>query len=108
MNKKGLLLVNLGTPDSPHPDDVKAYLKEFLSDTNVIQMPRLLWQPILRGKILPKRSFKSAELYQKIWRKDGSPLMVYAKKQVEQVQQLQPNWIVRCAMTYRSLTLQKH
>lgn len=65
MNKKGLLLVNLGTPDSPHPDDVKAYLKEFLSDTNVIQMPRLLWQPILRGKILPKRSFKSAELYQK-------------------------------------------
>lgn len=101
MNKKGLLLVNLGTPDSPHPDDVKAYLKEFLSDTNVIQMPRLLWQPILRGKILPKRSFKSAELYQKIWRKDGSPLMVYAKKQVEQVQQLQPNWIVRCAMTYR-------
>lgn len=101
MQKKGLLLVNLGTPDSPHPDDVKVYLKEFLSDTNVIQMPKLLWQPILRGKILPKRSIKSAELYQKIWREDGSPLMVYAKKQAEQVQQLQPNWIVRYAMTYR-------
>ncbi|WP_349515500.1 ferrochelatase [Leuconostoc suionicum] len=101
MQKKGLLLVNLGTPDSPHPDDVKVYLKEFLSDTNVIQMPKLLWQPILRGKILPKRSIKSAELYQKIWREDGSPLMVYAKKQAEQVQQLQPNWIIRYAMTYR-------
>ncbi len=46
MSKKGLLLVNLGTPDSPDPDDVKVYLKEFLSDTNVIQMPKFLWQPI--------------------------------------------------------------
>lgn len=64
-------------------------------------MPKLLWQPILRGKILQKRSIKSAELYQKIWREDGSPLMVYAKKQAEQVQQLQSNWIVRYAMTYR-------
>ncbi|GMA69524.1 ferrochelatase [Leuconostoc litchii] len=101
MNKKGLLLVNLGTPDSPETDDVKTYLKEFLSDSNVIQMPKLLWQPILRGKILPKRAPKSAQLYQKIWRKDGSPLMVYAQKQTEQVQQLVPDWIVRCAMTYR-------
>ncbi|MGY3743481.1 ferrochelatase [Leuconostoc inhae] len=101
MSKKGLLLVNLGTPDSPDPDDVKVYLKEFLSDTNVIQMPKFLWQPILRGKILPKRAPESAKRYQKIWREDGSPLMVYTKKQTEQIQELKPDWIVRYAMTYR-------
>ena len=61
MKKNGLLLVNLGSPDTPTTPDVKSYLKEFLSDRNVIEMPPALWQPLLRGIILPTRSWRSGE-----------------------------------------------
>lgn len=96
----GLLLVNLGSPASPQTADVRAYLKTFLSDPSVIEMPAAVWQPILRGMILPLRSWRSATFYQHIWTKAGSPLIVYTRKMCEQVRALLPDWNVQYAMTY--------
>ncbi|MGO3728386.1 MAG: ferrochelatase, partial [Enterococcus viikkiensis] len=84
--KKGILLVNLGTPESPTPEAVKSYLAEFLSDRRVINWPRSLWLPILHGIVLQVRPKKSAKAYQKIWQTEGSPLWVYTKKQAELLQ----------------------
>jgi len=97
---QGLLLVNLGSPASPRTADVKSYLKEFLSDQNVIEMPKALWQPILRGFILPLRSWRSATFYQDAWLSGGSPLIVYTQLITNQVQKLLPTWNVKMAMTY--------
>ena len=97
---QGLLLVNLGSPASPKTSDVKKYLQQFLSDPNVIEMPKALWQPLLRGIILPMRSWRSATFYQHSWLKEGSPLIVYTQKIVDQVQKLLPTWNVKMAMTY--------
>ncbi|MQS76972.1 ferrochelatase [Companilactobacillus halodurans] len=98
--KQGLLLVNLGSPASPKTADVKSYLLEFLSDTNVIEMPKAFWQPLLRGVILPMRSWRSATFYQDSWTKDGSPLIVNTQKITNRVQKLLPAWNVKMAMTY--------
>lgn len=70
----GVLLVNLGTPDAPEPKAVRRYLAEFLSDRRVVEIPPLLWQPILRGIILARRPKRSAEAYRHIWTEAGSPL----------------------------------
>lgn len=77
----GVLLVNLGTPDAPDPGAVKRYLGEFLSDRRVVEIPPLLWQPILRGIILRTRPKKSAHAYAQVWREDGSPLAAITKAQ---------------------------
>ncbi|NLS28869.1 Ferrochelatase [Sphingomonas sp. S2M10] len=77
----GVLLVNLGTPDAPDAGAVKRYLGEFLSDRRVVEIPPLLWQPILRGIILRTRPKKSAHAYQQVWREDGSPLAAITKMQ---------------------------
>jgi ferrochelatase len=69
-----VLLVNLGTPHSPEPGAVRLYLKEFLSDPRVIEIPSLVWQPILRGIILRTRPSKSARAYRQVWTQEGSPL----------------------------------
>ncbi|WP_341778828.1 ferrochelatase [Levilactobacillus sp. HBUAS70063] len=98
--QQGLLLVNLGSPASPETADVRAYLKTFLSDRSVIEMPPALWQPILRGIILPLRSWRSATFYQHIWTKEGSPLIVYTQRITHLVQTRLPDWQVRYAMTY--------
>lgn len=82
---KGVLLVNLGSPDSPSPKDVKPYLDEFLMDKYVIDVPFLLRALLVRGIILRKRPEKSAEAYQKIWWKEGSPLVVLSKRMLEKV-----------------------
>ena len=63
----GVLLVNLGTPDAPDPPAVKRYLKQFLSDRRVVEIPALLWQPILRGIILNTRPKKLAHAYSQVW-----------------------------------------
>lgn len=97
---QGLLLVNLGSPASPKTNDVKSYLKEFLSDQNVIEMPKFFWQPLLRGVILPLRSWRSATFYQHAWMRGGSPLIVYTEMITKQVQKLLPQWNVKMAMTY--------
>lgn len=80
-DKPGVLLVNLGTPDAPTTAAVKRYLKQFLSDPRVVDVPRFLWWPILNGAILPFRSPRVAKLYASVWMEQGSPLMVYSKRQ---------------------------
>jgi protoporphyrin/coproporphyrin ferrochelatase len=70
----GVLLINLGTPDAADAASVRRYLAEFLSDRRVVELPRLLWQPILRGAVLTTRPRKSAHAYAQVWREDGSPL----------------------------------
>jgi len=81
----GVLLVNLGTPDGPDPDSVRRYLKQFLSDRRVIEIPPIVWQPILRGIILNTRPQKSARAYAKIWTTRGSPLADITARQAEAV-----------------------
>ena len=80
-NDVGVLLINLGTPDSPEPAAVRRYLAEFLSDPRVVEIPQLIWQPILRGIILRTRPAKSAEAYRQIWTDEGSPLLAISKRQ---------------------------
>ena len=77
----GVLITNLGTPDRPRTKELRAYLKEFLSDPRVIEVPKLLWQIILRTIILNLRPKKVAKLYKSIWKKEGGPLLVMLKKQ---------------------------
>lgn len=72
----GLLLVNLGTPDAPTPAAVRRYLGEFLADPRVVELPRLLWRPILHGVVLRVRPRRSAAAYRAIWRPEGSPLLL--------------------------------
>ena len=84
--RTGLLLINLGTPDAPEPKAVKRYLKQFLSDPRVVEIPPLLWQPILRGIILNVRPKKSAHAYRQIWTAEGSPLAVITRTQAERLQ----------------------
>ncbi|WP_428678350.1 ferrochelatase [Sphingopyxis sp.] len=82
----GVLLVNLGTPDAPTPSSVRRYLAEFLSDRRVVEIPALLWQPILRGIILTTRPKKSAHAYAQVWTDEGSPLAAITKRQTSALQ----------------------
>lgn len=84
---KGVLLVNLGSPDAPTPEAVKPYLDEFLMDERVIDLPYLLRAFVVRGIILRKRPAKSAAAYKKIWWKEGSPLIVISKRTQEKIRQ---------------------
>jgi protoporphyrin/coproporphyrin ferrochelatase len=79
----GVLLVNLGTPDEPTPGAVRHYLREFLSDRRVVELPRLAWLPILYLFVLPFRPGRVAKKYQSVWLKDGSPLRVYHERQAQ-------------------------
>ncbi|MFM7348207.1 MAG: ferrochelatase [Erythrobacter sp.] len=79
----GVLLINLGTPDGPDPESVKRYLKQFLSDTRVVEIPPIVWQLILRGIILNTRPQKSSKAYTKIWTERGSPLADITARQAE-------------------------
>ncbi len=77
----GVILGQVGTPEAPTPRAVRRYLAKFLSDRRVVDYPAWLWQPLLRGVILPLRSRRSAKLYQRIWTPAGSPLLVESEKQ---------------------------
>jgi ferrochelatase len=103
---KGVLLVNLGSPESPTAKDVKPYLDEFLMDKYVIDVPFLLRALLVRGIILQTRPKKSAEAYARIWTSEGSPLIVISKKMHQKVQQL-VDVPVALAMRYGTMTLQK-
>jgi len=83
--KIGVLLVNLGSPEAPDATSIRRFLKEFLSDQRVIEMPKFLWQLILNFFILPFRPSKLVPLYQSIWTKNGSPLVSIAQKQKERL-----------------------
>ncbi|MGB3344697.1 MAG: ferrochelatase [Aequorivita sp.] len=103
---KGVLLVNLGSPDSTDPKDVKRYLDEFLMDPRVIDVPFLLRSFIVRGIILNTRPKKSAEAYQKIWWEEGSPLIVISERLQKKIQK-RTTIPIALAMRYGSLTLKK-
>ncbi|MGI9301917.1 MAG: ferrochelatase [Gammaproteobacteria bacterium] len=79
----GVLVVNLGTPDAPTPKALRRYLAEFLWDPRVVEMPRPLWWLVLHGAILNLRPRRVAPLYQNVWMDDGSPLLVFSKRQVQ-------------------------
>ncbi|XTZ37407.1 ferrochelatase [Salmonella enterica] len=104
--KTGILLANLGTPDAPTPAAVKRYLRQFLSDRRVVDTPRLLWWPLLRGVILPLRSPRVARLYQSIWMDAGSPLMVYSRKQQQALAARLADTPVVLGMSYGSPSLE--
>ncbi|WP_373768095.1 ferrochelatase [Glaesserella sp.] len=84
--KTGVLLANLGTPDEPTPRAVKRYLKQFLSDPRVIDLPKWKWQFILNFMVLPKRAPKVADAYKGIWTTEGSPLLSISRRQQNAVQ----------------------
>jgi protoporphyrin/coproporphyrin ferrochelatase len=108
----GVLLVNLGTPDAPKPEAVRRYLAEFLSDPRVVELPKLLWQPLLRGVVLPLRAKKSAAAYAAVWEKETneSPLRSVTRAQAaglgERLQGGAPPIVVDFAMRYGAPSLQ--
>lgn len=77
----GVLLAQLGTPDAPTPAALRRYLRQFLGDRRVVERNRVLWWFVLRLLVLPRRSRRSAALYQRIWSRDGSPLLVISRSQ---------------------------
>ena len=83
-----VLLVNLGTPESPSPSDIRRFLREFLSDRRVIELHPLIWKPVLEGVILPFRPSRVAPNYRSIWTEHGSPLMAYSIAQAESLSEL--------------------
>ncbi len=93
VDKVGLLLVNLGTPASPEPDDVGRYLKEFLSDPYVIDIAAPLRWLLVNVLIVPRRQHASAKLYKKVWTPEGSPLLVFSREHTKKVRQI-------CAATF--------
>jgi ferrochelatase len=104
-NRIGVLLVNLGTPDSPTYWAVQRYLREFLSDRRVIDTSRLIWLPLLYGVVLPFRPLRTARKYRKIWLHDGSPLAVHSARLTAKIRSLlvakhQDRIRVELAMTY--------
>lgn len=103
---KGVLLVNLGSPKSPEPKDVKPYLDEFLMDKYVIDVPFLLRALLVRGIILRKRPEESAHAYKKIWWKEGSPLMVLSERMHKKVE-AKTEIPVALAMRYGEMTIEK-
>ncbi len=99
--RTGVLLVNLGTPDAPTASALRRYLAEFLSDSRVIEIPKLVWMLILHGIILRVRPKKSAAKYQTVWTEEGSPLLAISKKQTAAIQQqLGDSAIVQLGMRY--------
>jgi ferrochelatase len=106
-DRAGVLLVNLGSPAAPTAAAVRRYLKQFLSDRRVVDLPALLWQPILRGIILNTRPRRSARLYQSIWTSEGSPLQVNTRRQAQGLAERLAGQGVRVAyaMTYGAPSL---
>jgi ferrochelatase len=103
MGKKGILFVNLGTPDSPEVSDVRKYLDQFLMDERVIDIPAFNRTLLVKGIIVPFRSPKTAKLYKEIWDENGSPLLYFSKLQIAMVQEkLGDDYHVELAMRYQS------
>lgn len=107
----GVVLVNLGTPSQPTPSAIRRYLNAFLSDRRVVELSPWLWQPILKGLVLPFRARRLAKAYAQIWKPEGSPLLVHTQAQgrlLAQRLQAQPNspYRVQVAMRYGEPSLQ--
>lgn len=107
MGKKGVLLVNLGTPDSPEVKDVKKYLDQFLMDGRVIDIPKFNRALLVKGIIVPFRSPKTSKLYKEIWNEKGSPLLYYSRIQAAMLQeQLGDGYQVELAMRYQNPSIE--
>lgn len=103
--RRAVVLVNLGTPEAPTPAAVRAYLAEFLSDPRVVDLHPIARWLLLNLVILPRRPAKVAPLYESIWMKGGSPLLVHGRALEQQVQQLLPDAEVMLAMRYGTPSL---
>lgn len=102
-DKTGILITNLGTPSAPTSKALRRYLREFLSDPRVVEIPRLIWLCILYGIILPLRPKKSAALYKSIWTERGSPLLSISRDQADKLQNsLGDQTVVKLGMRYGS------
>jgi ferrochelatase len=101
MSRTGILLVNLGSPDSPSVPDVRRYLREFLMDGRVLDAPWPIRFCVVHLAILPRRPKQSAEAYHLIWTPEGSPLIVTSRRVQQQLQQ-RVEWPVELAMRYRN------
>lgn len=103
MNKAGILLIQLGTPDSPSVPDVRKYLREFLNDARVIDIPWLARKILVNLIIVPFRAPKSAKIYQKLWTENGSPLLYYSVNLKAKLQKIiGDNYEIELAMRYQS------
>ena len=103
MSKTGVLLINLGTPDSPLVSDVRSYLSQFLNDPRVIDIPWLLRKMLVNLIIVPFRAPKSAKIYQKLWTSNGSPLLYHSRKAQSLLQaELGEQYDVHLAMRYKN------
>ena len=111
IERTGILLTNLGTPDAPTAKALKPYLKEFLSDPRVIEIPKFIWQIILRLIILNIRPRRSAKNYKKIWTEEGSPLLNISLKQLTKVETYLKkdfnNSVFALAMRYGNPSIEK-
>lgn len=108
MPRKAVLCINIGTPKADSVSSVRAYLKEFLSDPRVLDIPWLSRQILLRTVILPFRSSKSAKAYSSIWKKEGSPLLLETEKFCSKLQSvLGHDYVVKTAMRYGKPSLEK-
>ncbi|SDU80075.1 ferrochelatase [Arcanobacterium phocae] len=97
---RGCLIVTLGTPASPNPEDIKEFLRRFLSDPSVVDMPRWLWKPILNNIVLRVRPRKIEPVYRSVWMPQGSPLIVHTQAQARHTVQQLPHIKVGYATTY--------
>lgn len=108
--KIGVLLANLGTPDSPTPKSISRYLWQFLTDPRVVDLPRCKWYPLLKAIILPLRSKRIAKNYQAIWTEQGSPLLAIFRQQKDALQayldKQNIDTQVEIAMTYGNPSIQ--
>ncbi|MEX4662895.1 ferrochelatase [Haemophilus influenzae] len=109
-SKIGVLLANLGTPDSPTPKSISRYLWQFLTDPRVVDLPRCKWYPLLKAIILPLRSKRIAKNYQAIWTAQGSPLLAISRQQKDALQayldKQNIDTQVEIAMTYGNPSIQ--
>jgi len=106
MPKTGVLLINLGTPDSPSVKDVRKYLFEFLNDPRVIDISPIARFFLVNFIIVPFRAPKSAKIYEKLWTRQGSPILIYGKSVQEKLQQmLGSNYGIELAMRYQNPSL---
>ncbi|MGD9587081.1 MAG: ferrochelatase, partial [Brachymonas sp.] len=85
-SRVAVVLCNLGTPEAPRPAEVRRYLAQFLSDPRVVELPRALWLTLLHGVILRTRPARSAAKYASIWQKEGSPLLIWTRRQAQLLQ----------------------
>ena len=106
-NTTGILVTNLGTPDEPETAAVRRYLREFLSDPRVVEIPKIVWMMILHGIILRVRPARSAKLYKSVWTEAGSPLLAISKRQRDKLEQAlrsagHDDFVLKLAMRYGS------